>query len=79
MSLASEDWLSMMLSGLATEPWLTEIVKLGRAAGAELPPVVAQMTTPTIDGEDHRGRAVDASALALVDGNWLVGLGACLR
>jgi hypothetical protein len=33
MSFASADWLSMMLSGLATEPWLTEMVKLGRDAG----------------------------------------------
>ena len=47
MSLASDGWLSMMLSGLATEPWLTEMVKLGSVAGPELPPVVAQTTTPT--------------------------------
>jgi len=46
--LASEVWLSMMLSGLATEPWLTEMVKLGSVVGSELPPVVAQTTTPTI-------------------------------
>jgi hypothetical protein len=38
----------MMLSGLVTEPWLTEIVKAGSAAGPELPPVVAHTTTPTI-------------------------------
>ena len=31
--MASEGSLSMMLSGLATLPWLTEIVKLGSAAG----------------------------------------------
>jgi hypothetical protein len=47
MIFASEGWLSMMLSGLATEPWPTEMVKLGSAAGPELPPVVAQATTPT--------------------------------
>ena len=29
MVFASEGWLSMMLSGLATLPWLTEIVKPG--------------------------------------------------
>ena len=46
--MASEVWLSMMLSGLATEPWLTEMVKPGSAAGPVLPPVVAQTTTPTI-------------------------------
>ena len=33
MILASDGWLSMMLSGLATEPWLTEMVKLGSAVG----------------------------------------------
>jgi hypothetical protein len=38
----------MMLSGLATEPWLTEIVKPGSADGPELPPVVAHTTTPTM-------------------------------
>ena len=44
MILASDGWLSMMLSGLATEPWLTEMVKLGSAAEPELPPAVtAQM------------------------------------
>ena len=48
MSLASDGWLSMMLSGLATEPWLTEMVKLGSVVDPELPPVVAQTTTPTI-------------------------------
>jgi hypothetical protein len=48
MSLASAGWLSMMLSGLATEPWLTEMVKLGSVVGVDLPPVVAQTTTPTI-------------------------------
>ena len=37
MILASDGWLSMMLSGLATEPWLTEMVKLGSAPGPELP------------------------------------------
>jgi hypothetical protein len=46
--LASEGWLSIMLSGLATDLWLTEMVKLGSAAGPELPPVVAQTTTPAI-------------------------------
>ena len=46
MSLASDGWLSMMLSGLATVPWLTEMVKLGSDAGPELPPVPAQTTTP---------------------------------
>jgi len=34
----------MMLSGLATLPWLTEMVKLGSAAGFELPLVTAQIT-----------------------------------
>ena len=42
----SDGWLSMMLSGLATVPWLTEIVKLGTAAGPELPWVTAQMMSP---------------------------------
>ncbi len=42
-----DDWLSMMLSGLATEPWLTEMVKLGSDVDPEPPPVVAQTTTPT--------------------------------
>ena len=47
MILASEGWLSMMLSGLATEPWLTEMVKLGRAAELEppLPWLTAQAIT----------------------------------
>ena len=45
--MASDGWLSMMLSGLATVPWLTEIVNLGSAAGPELPPrVTAQMMSP---------------------------------
>ena len=46
MSLASEGSLSMMLSGLATLPWLTEIVKLGSAAGFELPLVTAHAMAP---------------------------------
>ena len=47
MSLASEGSLSMMLSGLATLPWLTEMVKLGSAAWLEPPRVTAQTTAAT--------------------------------
>ena len=43
MSFSSDGWLKMMLSGLATVPWLTEMVKLGRGVGPELPWVTAQM------------------------------------
>ncbi len=39
----------MMLSGLATVPWLTEMVKFGSVAGPELPLpwVTAQMMRAT--------------------------------
>ena len=40
--MASEGWLSMMLSGLATLPWLTEIVNPGSAA--EVPEPVPRLT-----------------------------------
>jgi hypothetical protein len=38
MILASDGWLSMMLSGLATAPALTEIVKPGSGAAEPEPP-----------------------------------------
>jgi hypothetical protein len=44
MSFASEGWLSIMLSGLATVPWLTEMVNLGSCPGPDDPePTTAQI------------------------------------
>src|SRR5262249_4186597 len=71
----SDGWLSMMLSGLATEPWLTEMVKLGSAD--ELVPATTQVTTPMITARTaaaaasscrrrlrlYRGRAGEAANL----------------
>jgi hypothetical protein len=57
----------MMLSGLATEPWLTEMVKPGsvgsRAAAGGGPDDHADD-----HGQDQRGRAVDPPPSAFVDG-----------
>ena len=65
----------MMLSGLATVPWLTEIVKLGTAAGPELPWVTAQTMSRDDDDHGHGDDAVDPPPPAFVDGDRLrVGL-----
>jgi hypothetical protein len=58
----------MMLSGLATEPWLTEMVKLGSPGDHA-----------DDHGQDQRGRAVDPPPSALVDGQPFPGRGAGVR
>jgi hypothetical protein len=71
--LASVGWLSMMLSGLATEPWLTEMVKLGSGPeplrGSTDMSTEAQASTPTKRSvplyKRRRRRLYGAAALAL--------------